>query len=90
MAGLGYLGVEADNGWMRGVLGHKASRGGDVGGHIGGRLLLGKDEQSFEEGEGGAGLRGDLQEGHRVLVVHIVADGAVCHESLLDAAGRTL
>ncbi len=69
------------------VLGHKASGGGDVGGHIGGRLLLGQDEESFEESESGAGLCGDLQEGQRVLVEHIVGDGAVRHKPLLDPAG---
>lgn len=81
-----YLRGEVDNCRVGNVLGEEPCGGGHVGGHVGGRLFLRQDKERLQEGKGGAGLGGDVQERHGVLVEHIVGDRAVRHHSLLDPA----
>lgn len=81
-----HLGGQVGHGWVEGVPGEEAGGGGDIRGCVGGSLLLGVDQKGLEEGVGGPRLGGDLQEGHRVFVEHIVADRVVRHHSLLNPA----
>ncbi len=85
---MSHLCGEVDDGGVCEVLWHEPSGGGDIGGHICGTLLLGQNEERLEEGEGGARLRCNVQEWHRVLAEHIVGHCAIGHHPLLDPAGQ--
>lgn len=81
-----HKGGEADDDRLGGFCGEESGGGGDRGGDHCGGLLLGQDEESLEEGEGGTGFGGSLQEAARILVENVHRRCLLCQQLLLDPA----